>query len=266
MPKLTHYINLLKQFVKKVSTAVRSDITEELKRDQEKRKNNVTKVSTQREEHLRTTDTKKKFILLDFDGVVADSFLPSYKVYKTIHPHASEQDYRKLFEGNVNHYDQTQDIHTPSCRPDADWAKEYTPVMEQEVRPFHGMKHVLHMLSKKYTIIIISSTITAPIKEFLVKYSLNHYIHDVLGNDVHTSKVVKINMVFKDYSVTGKDCLFITDTLGDMREANKSGVSAIGVTWGYNKVEMLNRGTYYRLVNKPQEILIAVSDYFKKSL
>jgi phosphoglycolate phosphatase len=142
--------------------------------------------------------------------------------------------------------------------------QEYAPVMEQEVKPFPGMKHVLHMLSKNYTIVVISSTATLPIKAFLVKYGLAEYIHEVLGNDVHTSKVVKTHMVFQNYHIEGKDCLFITDTLGDLKEASRSGVRAVGVTWGYNKVEILHRGPYYRLVNTPKEIPIAVNDYFNQ--
>ena len=217
-----------------------------------------------REERFNTT--KKKYILFDFDGVIADSFLPAYKVHKTIHPHNTEEQYRRLFEGNINHYDHSQDVHTDACRPEADWFEEYIPVMKKEVKPFPGMKDVVRRLAKEYTLIIISSTISMPIEEFLTEYNMRDCFDWVMGNDIHTSKVEKIHMVFEKYKTTGSDCIFVTDTLGDMRESYKSGVRALGVTWGFNKTETLHRGNYYRLVNTPKEILVAVNDYFNQKI
>lgn len=225
--------------------------------------NAIAKASAIREERFHTS--KKNYILFDFDGVIADSFLPAYKVHKTIHPHNTEENYRKLFEGNINHYNHSQDVHTDACRPEADWFEEYIPVMKKEVKPFPGMKDVVRRLAKEYTLIIISSTISMPIEEFLIEHNIRECFEWVMGNDVHPSKAEKIHMVFKKYNTTGSNCIFITDTLGDMRESYNSGVRAIGVTWGFNKTETLHRGNYYRLVNSPKEILVAVNDYFHKN-
>ncbi len=83
-----------------------------------------------------------------------------------------------------------------------------------------------------------------------------------MGADVHKSKVEKIKMVFEKYSIGPKDCIFITDTLGDMREAEKTGIDAIGVTWGFHKIETLEQGEPFRLVETPPALATAIADYF----
>ena len=45
---------------------------------------------------------KTRYILFDFDGVIADSYAPAFEVQKMICPHLTEEVYRKRFEGNIN--------------------------------------------------------------------------------------------------------------------------------------------------------------------
>lgn len=111
--------------------------------------------------------------------------------------------------------------------------------------------------------VVISSTITSPIREFLEGHDLANHFAQIMGNDVHKSKVEKIKMVFEKYSVEANDCVFITDTLGDMREAEKMSVGTIGITWGFHTPETLQHGKPFRLVEKPSDLLVAVADYFK---
>ncbi|MEK9154423.1 MAG: HAD hydrolase-like protein, partial [Patescibacteria group bacterium] len=85
---------------------------------------------------------------------------------------------------------------------------------------------------------------------------------EVMGADVHTSKSKKIEMVFKKYGITARKCVFITDTLGDMREAKSVGVGAIGVSWGFHARETLLQGEPFRIVAQPAEISPAISAYF----
>src|SRR3990167_5395120 len=205
----------------------------------------------------------KQFILFDFDGVIADSFQPSFEIQKMICPHLTENIYRKIFEGNINDWEEPINVHIEECRHDIDFFTEYIPRMKKEVQIVPGMKDVVIELEKNYTLIVISSTITSPIKEFLEGHDLANHFAQIMGNDVHTSKVEKMKMVFEKFGVESKDCVFITDTLGDMHEAAKMSVGSIGITWGFNAPETLLRGKPFRLVEKPKDLLTAVADYFK---
>lgn len=204
----------------------------------------------------------KKFILFDFDGVIADSFRPAFEIQKMICPHLTEDIYRKRFEGNINDWEEPINVHTEECRHDIDFFAEYIPRMKNEVQIVPGMKEVIIELEKTYTLIVISSTITSPIQEFLEGYDLANNFAQIMGNDVHKSKVEKMKMVFEKYGVEAKNCVFITDTLGDMHEAGKMEVGAIGITWGFHTPETLQRGKPFSLVEKPNDLLTTVADYF----
>lgn len=206
---------------------------------------------------------EKKFILFDFDGVIADSFKPAFEVQKLVCPHVTEDIYRKRFEGNINDWEEPINVHTDECRHDIDFFTEYIPRMKKEAKLVPGIKDIITQLEKSYKMVVISSTITSPIKEFLDEHDLADHFTEIMGNDVHKSKVEKIKMVFEKYALEAKDCVFITDTLGDMREAEKMKVGAIGITWGFHAPDTLLKGKPFRLVDKPKDILTSVEDYFK---
>jgi phosphoglycolate phosphatase len=180
----------------------------------------------------------QKFILFDFDGVIADSFDLAFSVSQMICPDLPVDGYKKRFEGNINDWIDSVNVHNENCRHDVDFFTEL--------------------------LIIISSTITSPISEFVKKYDLEKYFKEILGNDIHHSKVEKIKMVFEKYATSADQCVFVTDTLGDMLEAEKTGVGAIGVSWGFHSHETLRKGNPFKIVDKPEDLSVAISDYFLK--
>lgn len=204
----------------------------------------------------------KKFVLFDFDGVIVDSFALALEINKKICPFTSVSEYKKRFEGNINEYLEEKTNHGDQCRHDLDFFDEYVPRMKNEVKLVPGIELVIQSLAEKYNLIIVSSTLSAPISELLDKYNLKKYFLEVMGNDVHKSKVEKIKMVFSKYSVTKEDCVFITDTLGDLREANHVGVKCIAVTWGFHAPETLEKGNPYLIANKVDELQGLIYTYF----
>lgn len=207
----------------------------------------------------------RPLVLFDFDGVIADSFSVAYGVMRHVCAHITEEEYRGSFEGNVNDYwernvfDQS---HGPECHHDIEWFSEFIPAFEKNAQMFAGMREVIESLSHQYTLIVISSTITSPIQAFLEKNHIGRYFSEVMGNDVHTHKDEKIRMVFEKYQAHASKCVFVTDSLGDMREATKVNVGSIGVSWGFHPRETLAKGAPFRIVEKAGELPLAVSDYF----
>lgn len=206
---------------------------------------------------------KKPFVIFDFDGVIVDSFAPAFRVNKYICPNITEDDYRRGFEGNINDWKMPTNFHSDKCRHDVDFFTTYNPSMKTELQIVPGIDEVINQLGAKYTMTIISSSLSEPIREFLEKNNLAKNFVQILGNDVHTSKVTKMEMVFKDYEIEPKDCVFITDTLGDMREAEKVRVNTIGVTWGFHTLETLLKGNYFQLVHAPAELVPTVALFFE---
>lgn len=202
------------------------------------------------------------FILFDFDGVIADSFRPAFESIKVIHPCITEDHYRQGFEGNIYSWAEDHDAHDERCRHELDFFSVYLPRMRKEVGLMPQMAEVVGALAEKYTLIIISSTTTEGITHFLEKYNLSSHFTEILGGDVHPSKVEKIKMVFDKYHTSPETCVFITDTLGDIKEGRVMGVKSIAVTWGFHKPKTLAKGEPVCLVDTPEQLQTAISTFF----
>lgn len=206
---------------------------------------------------------KKQFIFFDFDGVIADSLEPAFEIQHRICPNMTEEMYRSRFDGNVNDWKSSLNICTPECQHDIDFVAEYSAKLAgNSVQIVSEMDKAVAELAEKYELVIISSTNTEPIKTFLSAHNLDHCFLEILGNDVHKSKIEKMKLLFDKYGLESKDCLFITDTLGDLREAAAVDVGAIAVSWGFHMKDKLHQGKFFRLVDTPNELVQVVDDYF----
>ncbi|MEK7069169.1 MAG: HAD hydrolase-like protein, partial [Patescibacteria group bacterium] len=139
----------------------------------------------------------KKFVLFDFDGVIADSYDVAWDTAHTLCKRVTEKEYLVAFEGNIHEaYDSLMvGDHGTECRHDLDWFSVFTPAFEERAEIFSGIREVIESLSHSYILIIVSSTITSPIQGFLEKRRIGRYFSEVMGADVHTSKSKKIEMV-----------------------------------------------------------------------
>ena len=209
-------------------------------------------------------ENKKKTILFDFDGVIVDSFQPAFEVSRDIRKswmNFTENDYRKCFEGNV--FDSFARIDKGKNVATEKFFKIYIPRF-LKLPTIDGIVDALEELSKKYRLIIISSTISSPIRKWFTEHNLVHYFTEVMGGDVHESKVEKIKMVFKKYEIVANDCVFITDTLGDLREANEMGINSLVVTYGFHDKDTLKKGKPVGFIKKPQDMVFKIEKYWKK--
>ncbi len=79
--------------------------------------------------------------------------------------------------------------------------------------------------------------------------------------EVSKSKVEKFTMIKDRYGVDKSDMLFITDTLGDVREAYIADVSTVVVTWGAHDASYFKRENFQNLqkvVNTVNELETAI--------
>lgn len=195
----------------------------------------------------------KKYILFDFDGVIIDSFHSSFGINKKIRPGVQEQQYRDFFNGN---------IYEAVTKPDEekmqnDSVRQFFHHYElacDNLSYFKGMPEVIKELSSDYTLIIISSTVGSIIEYFLCCHNLRNYFVSIMGPEVEYNKTKKIEMVFEKFKTTAKHCLFITDTLGDIKEARKVKVDSLAVAWGYHSVATLELGNPLAIADQPSDL------------
>ena len=206
------------------------------------------------------------FVLFDCDGVIVDSFQYTIKIAQQICPALTHEGFRTWFEGNINRgYEENMPGHGPDCRHDLDFFQLYLPFFQTEVRIFEGMETAIRKLFLKHQLVIISSMATDPIKEFLRKAGLLPQFISVLGNDIHESKVHKINLARRKHGIGPDDCVFVTDTSGDVVEAKEAGVDSIAVSWGYHDLPRLMSVDTFRIVDDPSQLPDAVDEYFAQN-
>ena len=205
----------------------------------------------------------EKIIIFDFDGVLVDSFRLAFETNKLFSPKGtdlSEGRYRVFFEGNV--YDKM-----PKASTTEEGIKQFFDIYSSKLFDLpvaRGIENALSVLSKEYRMIIVSSTTSAAIDSWLKKNKLDKYFLEIMGSDVNKSKEEKIKAIFEKYKVKPEDCVFITDTLGDLREGQKVGVDCLAVTYGYHAKEVLKKGKSVDFIDKPEDIVVKVREYFNK--
>lgn len=205
-----------------------------------------------------TYDMKDTFVMFDFDGVITDTFESNMVINRLHSSDLSDDEYREFFNGNVN-----TEIAKRKDRlmPTEQFFSHYERSLEEAVL-FAGMDECLREISKQHEMIIVSSTISPLIRAFLKRANLHEHFLEILGNDVHHSKVFKIRWALEKYNLTPRHSLFVTDTLGDIREADEVGIPSIAVSWGFHSPVTLQTGNPYVIVDTPEDILRYINLYF----
>lgn len=193
-------------------------------------------------------------IIFDFDGVIGDTYDINYGLSQSLVGDVSEQDFIDHHKGNV------------FAEPKINFLPEHIPVYFERQKQQFTREHLfpivdlLEPLSEKFQLFIISSTIDENISHFLSLGSYNQYFKNILGATVHRSKVEKFKMIFNVYGLSPDQCLFVTDTVGDIIEARNVGVDVVGVTWGYHDEDLLRAEGPRAIIHTPEELMNAISE------
>lgn len=197
----------------------------------------------------------KQIVIFDFDGVIVGTFEMCLKIKQLTNPELDAASYRQMFEGNINKA--VKQLPTNPLGLALNFWSQYTPQLMQRA-PIPGMPEVITSLANSFSLAIVSSTITAAIEQYLTLYNLRHYFSDILGNDIDFNKAKKFQMIFDRYHTSSGQCLYITDTLGDLHEAAQVQLPAIGVTWGYHSKETLEQGRSVAIIDSPSALVSAI--------
>ncbi|OGI57116.1 hypothetical protein A3B85_03230 [Candidatus Nomurabacteria bacterium RIFCSPHIGHO2_02_FULL_37_13] len=196
-----------------------------------------------------------KLILFDFDGVLIDTFIISLKISREVNKKMSLNLFRSIFNGNI--YDSLKNNTKVKQHP------EFFKLYEKQSRKLEipkKLKDLICKLSKNYTLAIISATPSTLIATILKQANVFKYFSDILGGDIHTSKVVKNKMLLEKYKIEPKDAVFITDTTGDILEARECGIESIAVTWGFHEKETLQKEKPFKIVSTPEDLEKAIEE------
>lgn len=199
-------------------------------------------------------------IIFDFDGVLADTFeFHRTKVLEFTGYPLTPEEYREIHMGNFFG-------HSVQGLEGVDWLgyRDFLKRHFHEVVVTEETKATLQDLAKEHQMSIVTSGGEEIIGECLLRGGVRDLFSDLLGAETHRSKVEKFRMILARHTLETKDCMFVTDTLGDILEANETGIKTVAVDFGFHPRETLERGNPYRIISefeKLSEIIPEAQEY-----
>lgn len=194
-----------------------------------------------------------KAIIFDFDGVIHDTFELAYKVNVEISDvPLSKSDYKDFFNGNIF------ERKVADRKKEEEDCKKFFELQNKAfefLRIDNDIKAHLEKLYEKYALFIVSSNQEKALNIYFQNNNFTHIFKEILGAESHQSKVEKFKYLFEKYDLTQDDCIFVSDTLGDILEANKVGLRTIAVDFGFHERERLEKGNPFAIVSSFDEVV-----------
>ncbi len=197
-----------------------------------------------------------KAIIFDFDGVLCDTFdFHKNKISEISGHQLEESELKDIHKGNIfcSSLEKIKGI---------DWEEYRNFIYREQVEFVIDKKtiNVIKKLSSKYKLYIISSGGEKNIKDCFKKNKIIHYFGDVFGFESDKLKVKKFKLLLKKYSFKKDECLFVTDTLGDIKEANRVGIKTIAVDFGYHNKKTLCKGNPIEIISNIEKLLLIINN------
>ncbi len=199
-----------------------------------------------------------KCIIFDFDGVIIDNYELNFELSSKKVKNLTREEHRALFDGNI-HIEKDKLKHRETEFNFAASFQEHK--LTAKINP--QIKDTLEKLSQKFTIGIISSAKEMGIKTFLQNNSLQSLFSFMYTYETHLLKDHKFKMVFDNFKLKPEECIYITDTVGDINEAQKAHVKSIAVTFGYHERERLQKAKPFRIISHITQLIPTIEEIQK---
>jgi len=195
-----------------------------------------------------------KAVIFDFDGVIHNTLNLAYGINKEMFGNnLSLEKYKDIFNGNIYKHEAITE----------EASNKFFELQKKEfdnLRIEESIKKELLKLKDKYMLFIISSNEEDTLNIYLKNNNILNIFDRVLGVETHKSKIEKFKILFEEYNFDKGNCIFVTDTLGDILEANKLGVNTIAVDFGFHERSRLEKGFPKKIISNFDEIFSYVEN------
>ena len=144
----------------------------------------------------------------------------------------------------------------------ADFRLHYSKNMQNKTNAYDGIRELLERLAKEnFKMAIVSNKFDTAVKELNQIY-FRDYIKLAIGESEDVLKKPAPDMVYKaleKLGATGNKTVYIGDSEVDVKTAQNSGVTCIGVTWGFRNREVLEQEGADYIIDRPEELLKIIS-------
>ena len=195
----------------------------------------------------------KKVIIFDMDGVLFDTSEIVEQYFLERYPTLTTELQKEMLCGNIHEemekYIATLPVsETIETEEQKEVRRAIYSARKLKAEMYEGMKELLVSLhNKNFILVLNTSALERNCVPLLDKFEIKVLFDLVATAEVAKSKVEKFKIIKEKYRTKAEDMLFITDTLGDVREAEVAGVPTVAVTWGAHDEAYFNREPHENL-------------------
>lgn len=199
----------------------------------------------------------RNLIIFDFDGVLVDSlefwFVINKSAAAKLGKRLSKKNYLYSFLGNI--HSGLRDVLKLNAKEAVEFFEQKTCLIKSAYKPkaikfFPFVSAFIRQLSKNYDLCIVTSSPEQAVRSLLRGKQLEANFIKIYGlNKFGKRHILKV--LQKKYSQ--KKVVFVTDTIGDIKEAQAVGVFTVAVGWGFHKPKELKKAKPEEMILKPNQ-------------
>lgn len=184
------------------------------------------------------------------DGVLFDTIPYAESVTLESYPGMTSMQYKELHSGNYHEELKKHSSLKKVITEEEEMERRLAYAeKKRDAKLFEGIAELLTELHELgHVLILNTNAFTANCLPLLEKAGIISLFDMIATAELSKSKVEKFKLIEEKYNVNSNDTVFITDALGDVREANIAGVPTIAVTWGVHDITFFNREKHSNVV------------------
>ncbi len=200
-----------------------------------------------------------KLVIFDFDGTIADTRSIYFDCFSRLaKKHNIEQPTKEEIEklGNMSIRKRLKYFGVPIYKLPK-LIKEAMEIYEESTSKaplFDEIKELLYELKGKgYIITVVSSNSLTNINNCFSYHNLDCFDH-IYGRAPIFNKYRTVKKMINKHKMNLEDCIYVGDELRDIEACKKINLKIASASWGYDHIELLEKGSPDYLVCKPSEL------------
>ncbi len=204
---------------------------------------------------------KKKTILFDFDGTLAETMMLIFKVFNQLsgtygYRALSEEEIEGVRHLTIHEFIEYTGVSRWKVPIVAIHARRLMHQDIHEVHPPEGLVEVLTRIheSGRYHMDILTSNRAKNVHRFLAEHSID-WFDEVHSTRAIMSKKRRVKKYIREKGLDPQNLYYVGDTSVDVESARMAGAKVVAVSWGLNTAEALARSNPDYLVDRPEQLL-----------